>query len=206
MKASRHHQRKQREYRVTLDEREVVRFVCGVGSLGVSDWYIGSRFGIADGPGISDEIRKLTERELDQIRNDAEVPFGGKLIRERKLVAARIEHDGRLHELTARGVLHRDGLRFDWQPEITDPITLIDYGLALLLDTSRPWGAWLCRCAWTSCNRFFWSEPPKTQGKRRIDYCSDECYRDKQASTAAERQRRHRAKLKQQQTKARKRR
>lgn len=184
---------------MTLDEREVIRFVCGVGSLRVDDWYLGARFGMTDGLGLADAVRKQTERELDHIRLDGEAPFGRKSVREHGLVAARIAHDGRLENLTARGVLQRDGLRFDWQPEIADPITLIDYGLALLLDKSRPWGAWLCRCTWAPCDRFFWSEPPKTQGKRRTDYCRDECYDEKQSSTAAERQRRHRAKQKQQQ-------
>jgi len=128
-----------------------VDFVCQVATDG---------FPLPDETGVTQTLRERTRVELERVIQNRLVPFGSKKIRERELVVGRISHDGRLEGLTARGVftLQKPNtlrVKFDWQPELNGVETVIDFGLALMLDDSRPEFSRIKRCALSSCGRYF---------------------------------------------------
>jgi hypothetical protein len=158
-----------------LTEYACVNFVCHIATDG---------FSLPDDWGVTTEIRERTRRDIERVVQNRLVDFGPKKIRERELVANRIKYDGRLEGLTARGVLasQKTGamkIHFDWQPVITDVETLIDFGLALMLDEKRPQFSRVRRCALNSCNKYFIQI--NTRSGRPTHFCSPE-HSDKQRS------------------------
>lgn len=159
----------------TLTDYTCVNFVCNIAT---------DSFPLPDNWGVTKEIRERTRRDLDRVVENRLVDFGPRKVRERELVVNRIMHDGRIDGLTARGMLSRQEsgavrLHFDWQPLITDVETLIDYGLALILDETRPQFSRIRRCELTSCNKYF--VQINTRSGRPTHFCSPE-HSDKQRS------------------------
>jgi hypothetical protein len=153
---------------------------------------------------LTTELRERTALELDAIASQDR--------RRQSYVLKRVMRDGRLSKIEGRGyadMLHtsirsaasvrrgttlRRWLRVEWVPTFTSPEQVIDYGLALLLDESRPSNRLFRRCQLESCRRFFIAQKPKRQGQFRYKYCSEEHQRAADAAKGAERVRRFRNK------------
>jgi hypothetical protein len=114
---------------------------------------------------IKPELKIQVLKDLQKIVRNKLVSFGPQKVRERELVANRIIFDGRLNILKGSGALSFQkvksiDLKFEWLPLIEDAETLIDYGLALILDKNRPNSetSWLSRihqCAYEPCAKYF---------------------------------------------------
>lgn len=134
-----------------MTEYQCVAFVCQVAT---------ENFPLPDDARVTAEIRDRARNDLQRVVRNALVPFGTSKVRERQLVTTRLLFDGRLEGLTALGSLERQpasGVRvsFSWVPAIDDPEVLIDLGLALMLDESRPQFSRIKRCALESCGMYF---------------------------------------------------
>lgn len=191
------HQRpRTRNSYVTLDEERMVQFALCVGSPGMSPEFLGrlARDKFVDLK-IPNGVRERTTQELIWLVGDIDDRLNRKKIPHRETVVLRIKNEKRLEELTAVGVtvFDRNGLHFEWEPLIKDWPTLLDFGLALLIDPNRPFGDRLYRCQWSECLGFFLSIPSKKQGSFRWRYCCEEHYKDADREKVAERVRRHRA-------------
>jgi hypothetical protein len=181
---------------VTHDEPRLVEFALAVGSPAISDDYLGrlARDRFCDLK-IPRAVRQRTEQELAWLMGATPKPSTKReKILEREKVISRIRDDGRLNDLTAVSETNfsRLGLRFQWEPEIKGWPQLLDFGLALLIDSSRPYGNQLYRCTYSECRRFYLSLPTKKQGSRRTRYCCEEHYKEADKAKVSERVAKHR--------------
>jgi len=176
--------------RGVMSEYQCVAFVCQVAT---------ENYPLPDEARVTTGVRARTRIELERVLQNRLVDFGPRKIRERELVATRIQHDGRLEGLSARGVLStqqsgRMRVHFEWQPLITDIETLIDFGLALMLDSSRPQFSRIRQCALDSCGMYF--VQINTRSGRPSHFCCPS-HSDKQRSIDSTlRKQRQRARLK----------
>ncbi len=134
-----------------MSEYQCVAFVCQVAT---------ENYPLPDEARVTTGVRARTRIELERVLQNRMVDFGPRKITERELVVNRIMHDGRLERLSAAGVLStqqsgRMRVNFEWQPLIADTETLIDFGLALMLDSSRPQFSRIRRCALDICGMYF---------------------------------------------------
>jgi hypothetical protein len=152
-----------------------------------------------NGWALPPELRARTERELDALAAlDPQHPPSHDADR-RDGVLCRILEDGRLRKIEGVGhatLFSEPGFRIHWVPILTSAEEMIDYGLAMLLDVSQPWGQMFFRCQLESCNRFFIAERPKYKGQFRYKYCSPEHQKAADATMVAERVRRFRERQK----------
>jgi hypothetical protein len=148
---------------------------------------------------LSNELRVRTERELDAVAAlDPRHPPSHDRRRQAD-VLSRVIEDGRLSEMEGFGhvwLSRGSGLRIEWGPVMTSAEMMVDYGLALLLDDTQPWGQLFFRCQLESCHQFFIAERPKYKGQFRYKYCSPEHQTAADAAKVADRVKRFRERQK----------
>jgi len=132
------------------------------------------------------DLRARTEKELDAIASHG--------ARQQLQVLRRLSAEGNLRKIEGTGwiAIMSGNVEMIWTPTLDGPRQMVDYGLALLLDKSKPWGSRFFRCQLESCRRFFLTAPPKGKGQYRYKYCSAEHQRDADALKVADRVRRFR--------------